>query len=186
MKSSSSFRWIYYIDIKICSLVQVLITSLITDQLWEFVTKDETKNQLWEFVTVNTFFFLLCAFTFLFSIYDFVKWTAFESHMLVYFFLRKFNVEELWRGLILGMISNTWKNFKSKLSGKILAVSKGPNMTWHIALLKPDEVKQNEWEVFAKDRLSNEFKVNILAFLLLLLLSSNLIKFSGFHQYGSL
>ncbi|KAM7502668.1 hypothetical protein LguiB_001572 [Lonicera macranthoides] len=57
------------------------------------------------------------------------------------------------------MISSKWRDFKSTLSGKKLAIATGPYMTRHHLLLKPAEVKPNEWEEFVNGRLSHEFKL---------------------------
>ena len=73
---------------------------------------------------------------------------------------QRFKVDEYRKNLILGMISLKWRDFKSILSGKFLAVATGPYMTRHHLLLKPAEVKPNEWEEFVNGRLSHEFKVS--------------------------
>lgn len=75
---------------------------------------------------------------------------------------QRYKLDECHKKIILGMIGKDWKEFKSKLSKIVLQASQGPNVSRHLALHKPTEVKCTEWEEFVKDRLTKEFKVRTL------------------------
>ena len=58
-------------------------------------------------------------------------------------------------------IGNRWKEHKSRLVTAIKVASISSNKEAKYDMLKPDNMRDDEWNNFLKEKLSEEFEVNI-------------------------
>lgn len=71
----------------------------------------------------------------------------------------RFNLDDMYRKLFMMTIGNRWKEHKSRLVTAIKDASISSNKEAKYAMLKPDNMRDDEWNIFLKDKLSEEFEV---------------------------
>ena len=77
---------------------------------------------------------------------------------------QQFNVDGSNRRYIMSAMGKSWRNYKSVLTRKIIALVKSNDVTRKLEalkVLKPRNIKsERQWQRFIKERISVEFKVS--------------------------